>query len=249
MLFAGLSTALVISVHTIVSYDFAVSVLPGWHGTILPPYFVAGAIFSGFAMVATLIVVMRRLFHLEHLVTTRHLELINKIIIVTSLMVGYAYLVELFTAWYSGSGYERFMAVNRMLGPYGWCYWVMIACNVLVPQLLWIRKVRRNVKLLYPVVILVNVGMWFERFVIVVTSLHRDFLPSSWGMFIPSLTDLGLLLGSFGLFLTLLLLFCRLAPTIAATEMKAVVADHHDAAADGDSAGEGPGVSSEGKES
>ena len=233
LLFAGLSTPLVLSVHSVVSFDFAVSVLPGWHTTIFPPYFVAGAIFSGFAMVATLIIIMRKMFRLEHVVTTNHLELMNKIVIVTSLMVGYAYLVEFFVAWYSGVAYERYVFMNRALGPYAWAYWIMVACNVLIPQLLWFKKIRRTILYLYPIVILVNVGMWFERFVIFATSLHRDFLPSSWDYFKPSLTDIGLLVGSFGLFLTLLLLFCRFLPTVAVAETKAVlpgsqpVAMHH----------------------
>jgi molybdopterin-containing oxidoreductase family membrane subunit len=225
LIFAGLSTPLVLSVHSIVSFDFAVSIVPGWHTTIFPPYFVAGAIFSGFAMVATVIVVMRKMFRLEHLVTDNHLELMNKIIIATSLMVGYAYAIELFIAWYGGVAYERYAFLNRALGPYAWAYWTMVVCNVLVPQLLWIRKIRRTVWLMYPVILLVNVGMWFERFVIVVTSLHRDFLPSSWDMYVPSLIDVGLLVGSFGIFLTLMLLFCRFLPTVAATELKVVLSE------------------------
>jgi Ni/Fe-hydrogenase subunit HybB-like protein len=227
LLFAGLSTPLVLSVHSIVSFDFAVAVLPGWHSTIFPPYFVAGAIFSGFAMVATLIIVMRKMFHLQHLITDNHLELMNKIIIATSLMVGYSYAMELFTAWYSGMLYERFVFLNRAFGPYAWAYWTMTICNVVVPQFLWIRKVRRSALLMYPIVILVNVGMWFERFVIVVTSLHRDFLPSSWDYFIPSWIDIGLFTGSVGVFLTLVLLFCRFLPTIAATEVKVVLSESH----------------------
>ena len=223
LLFAGLSTPLVLSVHSVVSFDFAVSVIPGWHTTIFPPYFVAGAVFSGFAMVATLIIILRKMFRLEHIITVDHLELMNKIIIVTSLIVGYAYGMELFTAWYSGVDAERYAFLNRAFGPYAWAYWTMVGCNVLVPQLLWIRKVRRSVWLMYPVVILVNVGMWFERFVIIVTSLHRDYLPSSWGMFKPTLVDGGLLLGSFGIFLTLMLLFCRFLPTVATSEMKALL--------------------------
>ncbi|MHC4697781.1 MAG: NrfD/PsrC family molybdoenzyme membrane anchor subunit [Planctomycetota bacterium] len=225
LLFAGLSTPLVLSVHSIVSFDFAVSVLPGWHTTIFPPYFVAGAIFSGFAMVATLIIVMRKMFHLEHLITDNHLELMNKIIIATSLMVGYAYAVELFIAWYGGVAYERYAFLNRAMGPYAWAYWTMVCCNVVVPQLLWFKKIRRTVLLMYPIVLLVNVGMWFERFVIVVTSLHRDFLPSNWDYYRPTLIDVGLLVGSFGIFLTLMLLFCRLLPTIAATELKVILSE------------------------
>lgn len=225
LLFAGLSTPLVLSVHSIVSFDFAVSVIPGWHTTIFPPYFVAGAVFSGFAMVTTLIIIMRRMFHLEHLITNNHLELMNKIIIATSLMVGYAYAIELFISWYGGVAYERYAFLNRAFGPYAWAYWTMVTCNVFVPQLLWFKRVRRTVFLMYPVVLLVNVGMWFERFVIVVTSLHRDFLPSSWGYYKPTIIDLGLLVGSFGIFLTLMLLFCRFMPTIAATELKVVLSE------------------------
>jgi molybdopterin-containing oxidoreductase family membrane subunit len=223
LLFAGLSTPLVLSVHSIVSFDFAVSLIPGWHTTIFPPYFVAGAVFSGFAMVACLIIVMRKVFRLQHIISKDHLEVMNKIIIVTSLMVGYAYIMELFTAWYCGVVVERYAFLNRALGPYAWAYWIMVACNVLVPQLFWIRKIRRTALFIYPIVILVNVGMWFERFVIITTSLHRDFLPSSWGMFTPTLVDVGLLVGSIGIFLTLILLFCRFFPAIASSEMKAVL--------------------------
>lgn len=223
LLFAGLATPLVLSVHSVVSFDFAASLLPGWHSTIFPPYFVAGAIFSGFAMVATLVIILRKMFHLEHLITGNHLDLMNRITIATSLIVGYSYVMELFISWYSGSIYEKHAALNRALGPYAWAYWTMILCNVAFPQLLWIRKIRRSALLMYPIVILINVGMWFERFVIIVTSLHRDFLPSSWGFFKPTWVDLGLLSGSFGLFLTMVLLFCRFLPTISAAEMKSVV--------------------------
>jgi molybdopterin-containing oxidoreductase family membrane subunit len=223
LIFAGLSTPLVLSVHSIVSFDFATSVIPGWHSTILPPYFVAGAVFSGFAMVATLIVVLRAVFRLRHLVTDGHLDRMNRILLATSLMVAYAYAVEVFVAWYSGNLYERYVILNRAFGPYAWAYGIMVACNVLVPQLLWLRPFRRNVWLLYPVVLLVNVGMWFERFVIVVTSLHRDYLPSSWGCYVPTAVDLGLLAGSFGIFLTLMLLFVRVLPAIATSELKSVL--------------------------
>ena len=222
LLFAGLSTPLVLSVHSIVSFDFAVSVIPGWHTTIFPPYFVAGAIFSGFGMVATLIIIMRWMFNLKHIVTDNHLDLMNRIVIVTSLIVGYAYAMELFIAWYGGVQWERYAFMNRIAGPYAWAYWTMISCNVVFPQLLWFRKIRRNVLLMYPIVILINVGMWFERFVIVVISLHRDFVPSNWGMYCPTRIDVGLLVGSFGLFLTLMLLFCRFLPTISVAEVKAV---------------------------
>lgn len=223
LLFAGLSTPLVLSVHSIVSYDFAASILPGWHTTIFPPYFVAGAVFSGFGMVCMVLIMLRKVFHLQHLITINHLDLMNKILIATALMVGYAYAVEFFMAWYSGVAYERFVFINRAFGPYAWAYWIMISCNVLVPQLFWFRKVRRTAWMMFPIVILVNVGMWFERFVIVVTSLHRDFLPSNWSYYIPTWLDIGLLLGSFGLFFTLLLLFCRFAPTISLAEVKGVL--------------------------
>jgi len=223
LLFAGLSTPLVLSVHSVVSFDFAVSVVPGWHSTIFPPYFVAGAIFSGFAMVATLIILLRWMFHLGHIITRQHLDLMNRIIIATSLMVGYSYLVEFFIAWYGGVAYERYAFVNRALGPYAWAYWTMITCNVLVPQLLWIPAIRRSPLLMYPVVIFVNVGMWFERFVIVVSSLHRDYLPANWDYFTPTWIDVGLFVGSIGLFLTLMLLFCRLLPTVAVAESKALL--------------------------
>ena len=222
-LFAALSTPLVLSVHSVVSFDFAVSLVPGWHATIFPPYFVAGAIFSGFAMVSTLIIIMRKMFRLQHLITDNHLELMNKIIVATSLMVGYAYIVELFTAWYSGVAVERFTFMNRALGPYAWAYWIMVSCNVIFPQLLWIRKVRRTVLLMYPIILLVNVGMWFERFVIVVSSLSRDYLPAAWDYFRPTHIDIGLFVGSIGIFLTLMLLFCRLLPTISVAELKAVM--------------------------
>lgn len=223
LMFAGLSTPLVLSVHSVVSTDFAISIVPGWHTTIFPPYFVAGAIFSGFAMVSTLIIIMRRMFNLYHLITDNHLELMNKILIVTSMMVGYAYAVEVFMAWYGGVAYERFVFINRAAGPYAWAYWTMIICNVVVPQLLWIKKIRRTVWMMYPIVLLVNVGMWFERFVIVITSLHRDYLPSSWGHYAPTWVDIGLFIGSFGIFLTFMLLFCRFLPTISTTEMKAIL--------------------------
>ncbi len=223
LLFAGLSTPLVLSVHSVVSFDFAVSVIPGWHTTIFPPYFVAGAIFSGFAMVATVIVILRWMFRLQHVITKDHLDVMNRITIATSLMVGYAYLIEFFIAWYSGAAAERYASMNRAFGPYGWAYWIMVACNVGFPQLLWIRKIRRSVLLMYPVVILVNVGMWFERFVIITTSLHRDYLPSSWDYFKPTWVDAGLLAGSIGLFLTLILLFCRFLPTVSVAESKAVL--------------------------
>ena len=222
MILAGLSTPLVLSVHSIVSFDFATSILPGWHTTIFPPYFVAGAIFSGFAMVVTVLVFVRKVFDMENIITLNHLERMNKIILATGMMVGYAYGMEFFIAWYSGVQYEQFVFINRAFGPYAWAYWTMVSCNVIFPQLFWFRKIRRSVPAMFIIVILVNVGMWFERFVIIVSSLHRDFLPSSWGMFVPTLVDLGILLGSFGLFFTLVLLFAKTLPVVSISEIKAV---------------------------
>jgi Ni/Fe-hydrogenase subunit HybB-like protein len=229
LLLAGLSTPLVLSVHTIVSFDFAVAGLPGWHSTIFPPYFVAGAIFSGFAMVVTLVVLSRELLpNLKQLVTLRHLENMNKVILATGMMVGFAYITEFFIAWYSGNPYERFHYFNRFFGPYWWASWTMFSCNVIVPQLFWFKRVRTSVPAMFVISILVNVGMWFERFVIIVTSLHRDYLPSSWGYFKPTPVDLLTLAGSFGLFLTLFLLFMRFLPMISMTEVKGMIAaDRH----------------------
>ena len=230
---AALATPLVLSVHSVVSFDFAVSQVPGWHTTIFPPYFVAGAIFSGFAMVVTLMVPARALFGLKELVTIRHLDNMNKIILATSCIVGYAYATEFFIAWYSGSQYELFAFLNRALGPYKWAYWTMVTCNVVVPQLFWFKKCRTTPWIMIIIAILVNVGMWFERFVIIVTSLSRDFLPSSWGEFVPTPIDVVMFLGSFGLFFTLFLLFCRYLPMVAMAEVKAAVShdieghDHH----------------------
>ena len=223
LLLAALAAPLVLSVHTIVAFDFAVSQLPGWHTTIFPPYFVAGAVFSGFAMVVTLIVPARAFFGLKDLVTIRHLENMNKIILATGSLVGFAYLIELFMAWYSGNGFEQFAFLNRMFGPYAWAYWTMMCCNLAVPQLFWFKRVRTTPWMMVPVCILVNVGMWFERFVITVTSLSRDFLPSSWGYFRPTLVDVLMLIGSFGLFFTLFLLFCRFLPMVAMSEVKALL--------------------------
>ncbi len=222
VLLAGFATPLVLSVHTIVSFDFAVSILPGWHATIFPPYFVAGAIFSGFAMVVTVLVFVRKIFNLEHIITLNHLERMNKIILATGMMVGYSYAMEFFIAWYSGVPTEQFVFINRAFGPYAWAYWIMVSCNVFIPQLFWFRKIRRSVPLMMIIVILVNVGMWFERFVIVVTSLSRDFLPSSWGYYKPTIVDIGILLGSFGLFFTLVILFTKALPVVSIAEVKAV---------------------------
>ncbi len=220
LLLAGLSTPLVLSVHTVVSFDFAVSVLPGWHATIFPPYFVAGAVYAGFAMVLTLAIPMRVMFGLQDVITMRHLENMAKITLVTGLIVVYGYLCEAFFGWYSGNEYERFMLKNRMYyGPYAWSYWLLLLCNFIVPQLLWSKHLRRNIAVLFTVVMFVNVGMWLERFVIVVTSLHRDFVPSSWQMYYPTIWDYATLAGTIGLFLTLMFLFVRVLPMIAIFEM------------------------------
>jgi molybdopterin-containing oxidoreductase family membrane subunit len=228
LILAGLSTPLVLSVHSIVSLDFSVSQLPGWHTTIFPPYFVAGAIFSGFGMVLTLLIPLRKLFHLEDLITMRHIDLMCKVTLATGSIVGYAYAMEFFIAWYSGNPFERFTFINRALGPYGWGYAWMISCNVLVPQLFWFKAIRQNLVIIWVLSIFVNIGMWFERFVIVL-SLHRDFLPSSWGYFRPTWVDVCTYIGTFGLFFTLFLLFLRFVPLIAIAEVKAVTpqADPH----------------------
>ncbi|MDW8190662.1 MAG: NrfD/PsrC family molybdoenzyme membrane anchor subunit [Pseudobdellovibrionaceae bacterium] len=224
LLLAGLSTPLVLSVHTIVSFDFAVSSLPGWHTTIFPPYFVAGAIFSGFAMVVTLMTLVRIGFPaFKDYITIDHMEVMNKIIMTTGLMVGYAYGSEFFVAWYSGNIYERFTFINRAFGPYAWSYWVMVICNVVIPQIFWIKKMRRSIPVMFVVSIFVNIGMWFERFVITVTSLHRDFLPANWGMYAWSFYDSAVLAGSFGMFLTLFLLYLKGVPAISIAEMKPVL--------------------------
>ena len=220
---AGLATPLVISVHSVVSTDFAVAQLPGWHTTIFPPYFVAGAIFSGFAMVVTLMVPARAYFGLKHLVTIRHLDNMNKILLATGCIVAYSYAIEVFMAWYSGNIYEEFAAANRAMGPYAWAFWLMVFCNVAAPQLFWFKKWRTTPGLMIIVAILVNVGMWFERFVIIVASLNRDFLPSSWFIYIPTWVDLSMLAGSFALFFTLFLLFCRYLPMVAVHEVKQVI--------------------------
>lgn len=223
LLLAGLSTPLVVSVHTVVSFDFAVGVIPGWHATIFPPYFVAGAIFSGFAMVLTLAIPLRWAYGLQDFVTMRHLENMAKVLLATGLIVFYGYMMELFMAWYSGNLYERFMMYNRILGPYGPLYWALIACNGLAPQLFWSRRMRRSIPVLFVMSIVVNIGMWLERFVIIVTSLHRDYLPSSWAMYSPTVWDFGMFLGSIGLFLTLLFLFIRFLPMISIFEMRTIV--------------------------
>ncbi len=221
LILAGLATPLVLSVHSVVSFDFAVAILPGWHSTIFPPYFVAGAIFSGFAMVMTVMVIVRKVFDLENIITMKVLENMNKVILLTGSMVGYAYIMEFFMSWYSGNPFEQFVAINRAFGPYASAYWLMISCNVLFPQLFWFRKIRRSIPIMFVISILVNVGMWLERYVIIVTSLHRDYLPSSWGIFIPTIYDIGILLGSFGLFFTLVFLFAKSLPVVSIAEVKA----------------------------
>jgi Ni/Fe-hydrogenase subunit HybB-like protein len=221
LILAALATPLVLSVHSVVSFDFATAQLPGWHTTIFPPYFVAGAIFGGFAMVVTLAVPARQFFGLKRIITIEHLELMNKILIATGLMVGYAYGMEFFIAWYSGSMYENFTFVNRAFGQYAWAYWTMITCNVLSPQLHWFKKVRTSPWATLAIGVVINIGMWFERFVIICTSLARDFLPSSWHYYVPTLFDYMTLAGSFGLFFTLFLLFCRYLPMVAMAEIKA----------------------------
>ena len=228
MILAGLATPLVLSVHTIVSFDFAVSVIPGWHTTIFPPYFVAGAIFSGFAMVLTLAVPCRKWFGLEDFITIRHIENMNKIILVTGTLVGYAYAMEFFIAWYSGSVYESFAFINRAFGPYWWAYLAMVSCNVISPQFFWSKKLRTNLTVTFILSIFVNIGMWFERFVITM-SLHRDFLPSAWDYYTPTKWDVACLLGSFGLFFTLFILFLKFLPAVAISEVKGVMpqADPH----------------------
>jgi molybdopterin-containing oxidoreductase family membrane subunit len=223
LILAALATPLVLSVHSIVSMDFAVSVLPGWHTTVFPPYFVAGAIFSGFAMVLTLMVICRKVFGLEHIITLRHFDFMAKIMLVTGTMVGYAYATEFFTAWYSGNPYEVFTFLNRAMGPYAWAYWIMITCNVISPQIFWFKKARTSIPILFVLSIVINIGMWFERFVIIVTSLHRDFLPSAWGYFSPTIWDISCLLGSFGLFFTMFCLFARFLPMVATAEVKTVL--------------------------
>ena len=223
LILAGLAAPLVLSVHTIVSFDFATSVIPGWHTTIFPPYFVSGAVFSGFAMVLTLLIVARKALGLEEYITINHIESMNKVIILTGSIVGIAYITEFFMAWYSGVEYEQYAFLNRAFGPYAWAYWIMMTCNVVTPQLFWFKKIRTSVVATFIISIFVNIGMWFERFVIVVTSLHRDFLPSSWVMYKPSLVEVGLYVGTLGLFFTLFLLFIRAFPVIAIAEVKSVL--------------------------
>ncbi|MFN8260221.1 MAG: NrfD/PsrC family molybdoenzyme membrane anchor subunit [Chitinophagales bacterium] len=223
LILAGLSTPLVLSVHTIVSFDFATSVVPGWHTTIMPPYFVAGAIFSGFAMVLTLMLIARHIMNLQDYITLAHIESMNKVMLLTGTMVGIAYLTELFTAWYSGNMYESYAFANRAFGPYAWAYWAMMFCNLVSPQVFWFRKLRRNIPVTFVMSILINIGMWFERFVIIVISLHRDYLPSSWLYYSPTWVEIGIFVGTMGLFMTLFLLFCRFFPVIAIAEVKSIL--------------------------
>ena len=223
LLLAGLATPLVVSVHTVVSFDFSIAIVPGWHATIFPPYFVAGAIYSGFAMVLTLAIPIRAIYGLEDFITLAHLQNMAKVMLVTGLIVAYGYMTEMFIAWYSADKFEMFVPWNRMTGPYGVIYWALITCNGVIPQLLWSRKVRTSVLPLFAVCMAVNVGMWLERFVIVVTSLHRDFLPSSWGRFSPTIWDFATYFGTIGLFLTLLFLFLRFLPMISIFEMRTLL--------------------------
>lgn len=223
LILAGVSTPLVLSVHTIVSMDFATSVVPGWHTTIFPPYFVAGAIFSGFAMVLTLMLITRVVFKLEDYITLEHIALMNKIMMVTGSIVGVAYITEFFIAWYSQVEYEQYCFINRATGPYWWAYLSMMSCNVLSPQFVWIRRIRYSIPMTFVLSIIVNIGMWFERFVIIVSSLHRDYLPSSWAMFSPTIIDVGVYVGTIGLFFTLFLLFAKFFPVINMAEVKTIL--------------------------
>jgi molybdopterin-containing oxidoreductase family membrane subunit len=223
LLLAGISTPLVLSVHTIVSFDFAIGIIPGWHATIFPPYFVAGAIYAGFAMVLTLVIPLRKFYGLEDFITERHLRNSAKVMLATGMIVAYGYMMETFMAWYSANTYEEFMIRNRFVGPYAFYYWALIICNVVVPQIVWIRRVRHSNLMLFVVAMFVNVGMWLERFVIIPSSLHRDFLPSSWGMYHGTRWDWGMFIGSMGLFLFLLFLFVRFLPMISIFEMRTLL--------------------------
>lgn len=225
LLLAGLSTPLVISVHTIVSLDFAVSVVPGWYATIFPPYFVAGAIFSGFAMVLTLLIPLRKFYNLQGMITDKHLSVMSKVMLVSGLIVAYGYTMEIFSAWYSGNRYEIYAIKNRIMGPYGPMLFTMVICNVVIPQLLWSRRIRSNQVILFAISIVINIGMWMERFVIIVTSLHRDYLPSAWDNYYPTIWDVLLYLGTFGLFFFLIFSFIRTLPVISISEMQHLV--HH----------------------
>jgi Ni/Fe-hydrogenase subunit HybB-like protein len=222
-LLAALATPLVVSVHTVVSFDFTIGIVPGWHATIFPPYFVAGAIYAGFAMVLTLSIPLRKFYGLEAFITMRHLRNMSKIMLATGLIVAYGYMMETFMAWYSGSTYERYMIINRFKGPYATMYWSLIFCNVVMPQILWIRKVRHNVAALWLISLVVGVGMWLERFIIIVTSLSRDFLPSSWAMYKPTFWDWSMFIGTIGLFMSLIFLFVRFLPMISISEIRGIL--------------------------
>jgi Ni/Fe-hydrogenase subunit HybB-like protein len=223
LLLAGLATPLVVSVHTVVSFDFTIAIIPGWHSTIFPPYFVAGAIYSGFAMVITLAIPIRKIYHLEDLITARHIDIMSKVMLATGLIVAYGYAMETFMAFYSADKYESFMMLNRLKGPYAPLYWLLILCNLVIPQALWSGRVRRSMVLQFMISIVVNIGMWLERFVIVVVSLSRDFVPSSWGMYFPTRWDWATYLGTFGLFFTLFYLFIRFLPMISIVEVRSLV--------------------------
>jgi molybdopterin-containing oxidoreductase family membrane subunit len=227
LLLAGLATPLVVSVHTIVSFDFALSVMPGWHATIFPPYFVAGAIYAGFAMVITLAVPLRAIFKLHDFITQRHMDNMAKVMLATGLVVAYGYGIEIFTCWYSGDIHEWFMIKNRATGPYAWSFWGLMLCNVIMPQFLWSSRVRKNMTFLMVIAMFVNIGMWLERFVIIVTSLHRDYLPSSWGMYKPTVWDWSTYAGTIGLFFTLLLIFVRFLPSISIFEVRTLLPEAH----------------------
>ncbi len=225
LILAGIATPLVLSVHTIVSFDFAVGIVPGWHTTIFPPYFVAGAIYSGFAMVLTLMIPTRHFFGLKDFITMRHLNNMAKVMLLTGLIVAYGYLIEGFIGWYSGSEYEKYMLLNRFIGPYKWCYYALLACNVVIPQLLWFRNLRRNIAFLFIMSLVVNTGMWLERFVIIVVSLSADFLPGAWGMYYPHAFDWSMFLGTIGLFFALLFIFIRVLPMISVFEMRVLITE------------------------
>ncbi|MDZ4756866.1 MAG: NrfD/PsrC family molybdoenzyme membrane anchor subunit [Bacteroidota bacterium] len=223
LILAGISTPLVLSVHTIVSFDFATSVIPGWHTTIFPPYFVAGAIFSGFGMVLTLLVIARKVMNYEDYITVHHLDAMCKVVMLTGTIVGTAYITEFFIAWYSGVEYEQYAFINRATGPYWWAYWSMMSCNLLAPQIFWFKKIRQNPTIIFIMSIIVNIGMWFERFVIIVTSLHRDYLPSSWIYYRPTWVEVAIFLGTMGLFFTCYFVFCKFLPSISIAETKAIM--------------------------
>lgn len=225
LILAGLATPLVLSVHSVVSFDFSVAIVPGWHSTIFPPYFVAGAIYSGFAMVLNIVIPIRKLYGLQNLITPRHLNNMANVMLATGMMVMYGYIMEAFMAWYSGDIFEQYMMANRAFGPYGWIFWALMLFNVVIPQMLWSRKIRTNPVSLFFVALSINAGMWVERFVIVITSLHRDFTPSAWGMFVPTVWDWATLFGSVGLFATLIFLFIRFLPMIAISESNKIVAE------------------------